>query len=185
VAHLECFLAHSAHLVNMIEIPELLTPRLRLRAYRPEDLAPFMAHLTDPAASQLTGTVDARTAWRVFLSHAGLWVVNGAGWWTVTLRDSCEAVGHVGAFSRDGFSDGEIGWSTYGPYRGKGIATEAATAALRHAFDVHRWPRVTALIDEGNTPSIRVAERLGLSLDGSCDLYGKQVLRYALERPPA
>lgn len=168
----------------MFEIPELLTPRLKLRAYRPEDLTPFMAHVTDPAVSPFTGgAMDARTAWRVFLSHAGLWVVTGAGWWTVELRETGAPVGHVGAFFRHGFSDGELGWSTYVEYQGKGIAAEAAAAALRHAFDVHRWPRVTAMIDEGNTPSIRVAERIGLSLDGTRDLYDKQVLRYALDRP--
>ncbi|HEY4240664.1 MAG TPA: GNAT family N-acetyltransferase [Kofleriaceae bacterium] len=166
-----------------VEVPELLTPRLRLRAYQPDDYAPFLAQVTDAERSRFSGgSVDRRTAWRVFLSHAGMWVLAGCGWWTIELRETAGAIGHIGAFLRDGFPDGEVGWSVYPPHNGKGIATEAAGAAIAHAFDTHGWPRITAMIDDTNAPSIRVAERLGMHRDGVADLYGTQVRRYALTR---
>jgi [ribosomal protein S5]-alanine N-acetyltransferase len=49
---------------------------------------------------------------------------------------------------------------------GKGYATEAARACVEHAFSVGE-KEVIALIRPDNTPSVRVAERLGMKLEGS------------------
>ena len=44
---------------------------------------------------------------------------------------------------------------------GKGYALEAAVASIDFAFDELGWPRVDHIIDEGNTRSQALAERLG------------------------
>ena len=46
---------------------------------------------------------------------------------------------------------------------GKGFATEAARAVLDHALGPLGLPEVLAEVDEGNTGSIAVIERLGMT----------------------
>ena len=58
----------------------------------------------------------------------------------------------------------EVGWSLTRDTWGKGYATEGAAAAIDWAFDNLGWPEVTHCIDPANTPSIRVAERLGSTI---------------------
>jgi RimJ/RimL family protein N-acetyltransferase len=60
----------------------------------------------------------------------------------------------------------EIGWSLRRPFWGRGLATEAAAAAVEAAF-AHLAPRrVVSLIAPANRRSIAVAERLGMREDG-------------------
>ncbi|KAF1003408.1 MAG: hypothetical protein GAK28_04693 [Luteibacter sp.] len=165
-----------------VTVPRLQTERFVLREYRPDDFEAFAAHLADPESMQHLNLSDRKTAWRVFGSHAGLWVLGGAGWWAIEKRDTGELVGNVGAFYRDGDPTLEIGWNTYKAFWGQGIAGEAARAVLDYVFDVRRESRVHALIDDGNRASIRVAENLGLSYGGETAFNGKTTGTYVLER---
>jgi RimJ/RimL family protein N-acetyltransferase len=49
---------------------------------------------------------------------------------------------------------------------GKGYATEGAAAAMDWAVDALGWDDIIHCIDPANTPSARVAERLGSTLRG-------------------
>ena len=44
------------------------------------------------------------------------------------------------------------------------LSTEAATAALRYAFDTLGWAQVIHVIMEGNEPSVAVARKIGSAL---------------------
>ena len=57
----------------------------------------------------------------------------------------------------------EVGWALDRPYWGQGYATEAAKAALDYGFRNYPVAKLISLIDPGNQPSQRVAERLGES----------------------
>lgn len=168
-----------------ISVPHLHTPRLLLREYRAGDFDAFAAHLADPESTAFLGPADRHTAWRIFACHAGLWLLHGAGWWSVELRETGQLVGHVGAFFREHLPGMEIGWNTYRAFWGQGIASEAASEAVRHAFTLRGEPHVRAFIDPGNEPSIRVALRLGMHHDTDATLFGKPVGCYTLARPPA
>ena len=52
-----------------------------------------------------------------------------------------------------------------GRVRGRGFATEAAAACRAHARDRLGVDRLVAIIHPDNTPSKRVAERIGLSFE--------------------
>lgn len=160
-------------------VPRLETARLVLREYRRDDFEPFVAHVTDPESTVHLTTSDRPGAWRIFTSHAGMWVLWGAGWWTMALRDTGETVGGVGAFYRDGEGGLEIGWHTWRGHWGKGFASEAAAAVLKHAFEVRRVPKIHALISAGNASSIRVAERIGLAYEGERMLHDKPIGVYS------
>ena len=56
----------------------------------------------------------------------------------------------------------EIGWWLAREMWGRGYATEAGGAAMRHVLETLGRSRVVAIIDPPNEPSKRVAERLGM-----------------------
>lgn len=143
------------------------------------DFDAFAAHLADPLATTFIHKCERRDAWRIFGCAAGMWLLQGAGWWSVELRDTGELVGSVGAFFREGWPEMELGWNTYRAFWGRGIASEAAGEISRYAFEVRKERRVTALIDKGNAASLRVASRLGLKHEADVELWGEPVGRYA------
>ena len=163
-------------------VPYLCTERLTLREYRVEDFELFADHLSHAESSAHLGSADRVTAWRIFGSHAGLWVLGGAGWWSIEDGQTGQLVGNVGAFFRDGSTVMEMGWNTYRAFWGKGIAYEAAVAVLNYAFEVRREPKVRALIASGNESSRRVAERLGMTYEMETELNGKRINSYTRQR---
>ena len=58
--------------------------------------------------------------------------------------------------------DLEIGWWLAREVWGRGYATEAGGAAMRHVLETLKHPRVCAIIDPPNEASKRVAARLGM-----------------------
>jgi RimJ/RimL family protein N-acetyltransferase len=165
-----------------VSVPRLHTPRLVLREYRMSDFDPFAANLADPQVTAFITGHDRRSAWWVFTSGMGQWLLQGAGWWAIELRASGAFVGNVGAFFRETSPDIEIGWNVFPTHWRQGIATEAATEVVRYVFEVRKERRVTALIDAGNRASQRVAAHLGLTYEAEAELFGKPLGRYAREQ---
>lgn len=60
---------------------------------------------------------------------------------------------------------GEVGWVLDPDAGGRGYATEAARELLRLGFEELRLRRIVARVDERNTASARLAERLGMRLE--------------------
>jgi RimJ/RimL family protein N-acetyltransferase len=160
-----------------MSVPHIKTERLTLREYRREDFDVFAAHCAAHFAP-----ADRHTAWRIFCSHAGLWLIYGAGWWAVEERQTGQLVGNVGAFFREESTVMELGWNTYSAFRGQGFANEAAAAALNYALEVRSEPKVRALIASANESSLRVAKRLGLTYEAETEIDGKAVGSYTRER---
>jgi [ribosomal protein S5]-alanine N-acetyltransferase len=65
---------------------------------------------------------------------------------------------------------------------GKGLATESAPGVLRHVFAVLKLPGVVATVDKPNVASVRVLEKLGMSLTDEKLIRGNPILYYALSR---
>ena len=147
------------------------------------DFDAFATNLADPRVTAFITGHDRRSAWWVFSSGMGQWLLQGAGWWAIELRESGAFVGNVGAFFRETSPEIEIGWNVQQAHWGKGIATEAATEVLRYLFEVRRERRVTALIDAENKASLRVAVHLGLTYEAETELFGKPLGRYVRMLP--
>ncbi|MGB9110140.1 MAG: GNAT family N-acetyltransferase [Telluria sp.] len=163
-------------------VPYLDTERLTLRAYRREDFDAYAAHCADPISAAHLGPADRHAAWRIFCAQAGLWLIDGAGWWAVDEKETGRLVGSVGAFFREESTVMELGWNTYRAFWGRGYANEAAAAVLHHAFETRREPKIRALIATANDSSLRVAKRLGLAYEADTEIYGKAVGVYTRER---
>jgi RimJ/RimL family protein N-acetyltransferase len=162
-------------------VPHLHTERFTLREYRRADFDLFADHLANPESSAHLGSADRQTAWRIFTSHAGLWLVDGAGWWAIEDKQTGQLVGNVGAFFREQSTVMEMGWNTYRQFWGKGIANEAAATVLNYVLEVRREQKVRALISSSNESSRRVAERLGMTYEMETELGGKAISSYMRE----
>jgi RimJ/RimL family protein N-acetyltransferase len=87
---------------------------------------------------------------------------SGYGLWLISERDGGRFAGATGLRPLEDLGL-EVIWSLVTEVQGKGYATEAAGAVLDYALGSLGLPEVLAEIDEGNTASARVAERLGLT----------------------
>ncbi len=65
---------------------------------------------------------------------------------------------------------------------GRGLATEAAWACVRYAFEKVGMERVIAGADEPNTASLRVIEKLGMKYVGNINPSAPQEPYFALYR---
>ncbi len=76
----------------------------------------------------------------------------------------------------------ELAWILARRFWGYGYATEAARAALCCGFLDWRKDRIISLIHPENRASIRVAQRLGESLEGRIHHFGREMLCYGIDR---
>ncbi|MBI1372225.1 MAG: GNAT family N-acetyltransferase [Phycisphaera sp.] len=92
---------------------------------------------------------------------------HGFGWWVMIRRDDGRFVGVCGISIQqiDGVGEHEIGYQLLPEFWGKGYATEAACAVRDHGFNVLNLPRLVSWMGPNNTPSRRVAERVGMTLE--------------------
>lgn len=147
---------------------ELLTPRLRLRPWRPDDEAPMAVVNRDPEVTALLNRrLDDAGVAGFFGMVVGHWQRHGFGPWAVEVRDSGEFVGFAGlahvppALAEAGPAP-ELGWRLARSAWGYGYATEAAIAARDDAFGRLGLPEVISIIHPENVRSQRVATKLGM-----------------------
>ncbi len=165
----------------------LETPRLLLRKLRESDWDAFAAMYADPDVMRYIGTgvtLNREDTWRSIANILGHWQLRGFGMWAIEVKETGELAGRAGFIDPPGWPGFELGWLLGKPYWGRGYASEAARAALRHGFDVLGRERIISLIRPDNAPSIRVAERLGETLAGETELLGGKSLVYEIRRKP-
>ncbi|MEO1536652.1 MAG: GNAT family N-acetyltransferase [Pseudomonadota bacterium] len=144
---------------------QLETERLRLRPLAPKDADAIIAYY-QTERSKFTGGHQARFgAWKNTAAMFGHWLLKGFGLWAVTMKGDDTIIGLVGPFFPDGWPEPEIGWVVFESAEGKGIAFEAAQVCIEDARQRLGWAEIVHYIDPENTRSIRLAERLGASLD--------------------
>ncbi len=80
-------------------------------------------------------------------------------------RSSGEVVGVAGIQPLGTTGEMEVGWWVARDRWGRGYATEAGRAAMRHVLDALGRSRVMAIIDPGNDASVAVATHLGFRYD--------------------
>jgi RimJ/RimL family protein N-acetyltransferase len=100
------------------------------------------------------------------------WQRHGFGPWTAVLKETGEPVAAIDLhFAGAGIvgveaDEIEVGWVVAVAVRGRGLATEAAGAAIAYAFDVLGVDEVVAYTSPGNIASLRVMEKLGMTVRG-------------------
>lgn len=159
----------------------LLTSRLTLRQWHLDDFGPLAAFLSDGEANRYRGQGLAATqdeAWSRLCETVGQWTLRGYGEFAVEETASGRLVGWAGLWHPIGLDEPELAWSLFPEAQGKGLATEAAARVLEWAAHDLRLPALFSFVHPDNTPSRKLAERLGASIEKQTEFRGRPRLVY-------
>lgn len=161
------------------------TSRLTLAPVAPEHVDVLWTMFRDPQVRQylLDDTVVEREWVEEEVSASQeRFAQSRLGLLLATLQTSGTLVGFVGFRP---FYEPPVLQLLYGllpDFTGQGLATEMAQAAVDLAFTAHGLAAVRASTDEPNTASVRVLERLGMTLIGTEDGPRFRQLHFELSR---
>ena len=163
---------------------ELETARLRLRVPRESDFPTYETWCANIDIMRYLGgkTLNRVEAWRHLAYLVGHWAFRGYGYYVAEEKASGRLVGRAGFTDQAGWPGFELGWTIAPEFQGRGLATEAATRLLAHAFEVLDRPHVMSLIHRDNAPSRRLAEKLGEAVEGETEVLSMPVLIYGMSR---
>ena len=103
--------------------------------------------------------------------------------WKLLEASTGDLIGFCGPGIWRDAADPELGWWLARSHWGRGLATEAARAALADAFDRLKLPRIISIAMPENTSSIGVMKKLGLKFDAEFENEGIKLVRYAIRYP--
>jgi len=148
----------------------LETKRLHLRHMIPEDLEALFTLYRDPEMRRYfpDGVLTLEET-REELE----WHQNGhpkypeLGLWAAILKETGEFIGRCGLllWTIDGDDEIEIAYMIAKPFWRQGFGSEAALGIRDYAFEKLGLMRLICLIDEANTASIKVAEKIGMTFE--------------------
>lgn len=171
-------------MTGMLTAPVLTTSRLTLRMLEARDFEEYASIHSDFEVTRFTTRKQMTRAdsWNHMATIIGHWHLRGYGMWGVEELASHRLVGRVGFHCPEGWPEFELGWTIGREFWGRGFATEAARAALEHAFTAMNREHIISLIDPLNASSIRVAQRLGERIEGEIEIGGNRLLVYGISR---
>jgi ribosomal-protein-alanine N-acetyltransferase len=161
----------------------LNTQRLWLRHLEPDDLEPLYALYRDP---EIRKFYPDGTRTREETKAELEWFLHGhprhpqLGLWATVERTTGEFLGRCGLlpWRIQGRDEVELAFMIKKERWREGLASEAALGIIRHAQDVLDLRRLVCLVTPGNTASVGVAQKVGLSFEreftdewGPCHLY--------------
>lgn len=104
------------------------------------------------------------------------------GLWGAWLRHAGPLIGFTGLRFVDETPEVELLYGLLPEYWGRGLATEAAEAVLDYGFRELDLPRLVGRTDPPNSASVRVLERLGMTLATRASAGGQEALCYSIDR---
>jgi RimJ/RimL family protein N-acetyltransferase len=176
--------------VNDLSTVIIESERLILRTWTPED-RPILERISDE--SRITrwlaiGEPLATKKVDQFLANQ----TNGQeqrGWcrWAVELRkpglgDPRGVVGFCG-FGCKFAPEVELGWTLLPQVWNRGLATEASRAALDYGFGTIGFGRIISAVLPDNAASRRIADKLGMHVEGNIKRDSQSHLRYVIDNP--
>jgi RimJ/RimL family protein N-acetyltransferase len=149
--------------------PTLETERLRLRAWRKDDREKYFNILQEPAVFRHFGPepMGMEECWRRLMAAVGGWQLNGFGGWAVDRKQDGKLIGMTAVFTAwrgldpEFGDDPEMGWIFATEAHGQGLAGEACTAVIDWVEANLDPTPMWAIIAPANTPSIKLAAKLG------------------------
>jgi ribosomal-protein-alanine N-acetyltransferase len=164
----------------------LETERLVLRTWTPDDDADALTIYRDPEVMYFLGGVTDQSpedVGRRLTRLIGYHEQHGFGLWAVLEKVSGKVVGACGLkFLEDG-AEVEVGYHLARAVWGRGYATEAAGACLRHGFDRLRLEQIVGVVALANHASRRVLEKIGMTFERIGWHYNRDVRVYVASRP--
>jgi [ribosomal protein S5]-alanine N-acetyltransferase len=147
----------------------LVTARLTLRRFTPDDAAFIVELLNDPGWLRNIGDRKVRTQGdaREYLrqgaiAHAAL---HGFALGAVERSSDGALIGMCGLIRRQGLADVDLGYALLPAFRGQGYAREAAAAWLACGFERFGLTRIVAITSVDNAASGKVLEAIGMRFE--------------------
>jgi ribosomal-protein-alanine N-acetyltransferase len=146
-------------------LPVFETSRLALTRFAPQDAPGFCELNADPEVLRYAGgdepfasVAEAEAFIRAY-SH---YKRHGYGRWSVYLQETGEYLGFCGLNYNDRLREVDVGFRLMRRYWGRGYATEAARASLRHGFEAYGLGKIVGRALPDNLASPRVLEKIGM-----------------------
>ncbi len=174
-------------------VQTLKTDRLILRRWRESDREPFQAHNADPRVMEFfPSTLTAEESDQAIARIEQHFDQHGFSLYAAELIETNAFIGFVGIsvpiFDAPFMPAVEIGWRLAYDHSGRGLATEAARAVVRHGFETLKLPGLVSFPVPANLRSRRVMERIGMIHDPADDFdhprlpHGHPLRRHVLYR---
>jgi RimJ/RimL family protein N-acetyltransferase len=168
----------------LTQLPEVLTPRLRLRGWIDSDVHQLAEMYADSETVRYIRAFDLRGTGeqiRRFIEH---WDAHGFGLWAVEERATGRFIGRLGIMHHDDWiaspHDAEVGWVLARDTWGQGMATEGGAAALD--FGRQRGLKTfISIAHVDNAASQRVMQKLGLVRAGETVWRDSPVVWFSLD----
>ncbi len=171
--------------LGRVKLAEIETARLRLRPLAPEDLDAIHHLWVDPEVRRYLWDgerISKGRAGTVLASSIESFESRGFGIWTVVHKESEELVGFCGLRFLDDEPEIELLYGISTPYRGIGLATEAARAAIRYGFEEVGFDRILGIADTENVASRHVLGKIGMKFEKRASHEGRDETHYAIWR---
>jgi RimJ/RimL family protein N-acetyltransferase len=166
-------------------VPEIETERLRLRPLDVGDLDAWHRQIfSDPTVTRylpVRKSIPREDAVERLTSQVESWQARGFGVWAVLEKASTQLMGHSGFVTPKAPDRIELIYALGRDWWGRGFATEAAAACLRHGFEVLDFTEIAALAFPENEPSIHVMLKLGFAFEDIVPRFGVELVRYRVD----
>src|SRR5262249_32201751 len=139
--------------------------RLQFRRFTPDDLHALAALRSDPdvmkyvASRRPESIEEAQIVLDKVIAHCEH---HGFAPWAVIDQVTGKLAGWCGFKYVEDTGEVEIAYGLAKEYWGKGLASEAASAAMEHGFEHLHFDRIVAVVWPENVASMRVLEKLGM-----------------------
>jgi len=167
-------------------IPTLTTAHLHLRPWQIEDAETLLGILQEKDILQYfppTSPATLEKMERYICFHQAHWQERGYGHWAVVTRQEEKVIGWTGLEFLPDTQETEVAYLLSHAFWGKGMATEAAQAALDFGFQSAGLHSIIGLVHPENIGSQRVLEKIGLVFTRRAIYFGMELNRYLIEKP--
>jgi ribosomal-protein-alanine N-acetyltransferase len=161
------------------------TPRLYFRRFTCDDLEALAALRSDPDVMKYVGPRRAESIGEVQAVLAKVmvhWEQHGFGPWALIDKATGKLAGWCGLKYLEDTGQVEIAYGLAKEYWGKGLASEAAAAAMEYGFEQLRLERIVAIAWPDNIASKVIMKKLGMRYVTTARFYGGEWVYYHIER---
>jgi RimJ/RimL family protein N-acetyltransferase len=155
--------------------------RLLVRPFREDDFEDLFALYSDPVVMRFLGGVrsaeQTREKLASMIDHERR---HGFSIWALVGKPDGRFVGRCGFWYMHDPDEAELAYTLAQCAWGRGLATEAAEAAVRVAFQRFGLPSLVAFAEADNVASRRVMVKLGMQLVGTTQIGGREAVKYRL-----
>ena len=169
----------------MMNVPEIETVRLRLRAFTSDDFDDLCSIYGDPDVARgfITRKPKSKEESLAMLTRdIEQFDSRGVGVWGVVYKENEKLIGRAALQYLDQTPEVEVSFILAKPYWRQGLATEAARALVQYGFEEAGLERIVGVAHVDHVASHRVMEKAGMKYERDGRFYGSEMRYYSISR---